>query len=653
MIETTDRNFYLNDIPMNVAQQRLQDALQQVDKHHPIEGERVGLRHANGRVLAEAVWARRSSPHFHASAMDGYAVFANDTIGATETNPKILSLSDEQAIAVNTGSPLPVGKNAVVMIEHVQHLDGGTLSITQAVVPFQHVRLMGEDIVETELVLPASHRIRAVDLGAIAGCGHHEVWVRRRPHVILIPTGSELVNADQNPHEGQLIEFNSLILSAQIEEAGGIASVMDIIPDEPDRLIHALQMATEQQPQLILILSGSSAGSKDFTSSVIGQLGRVLVHGVAVRPGHPVIMGMVNDLPVIGVPGYPVSATLTGEIFILPLIYQWLGLHPAMYHASPSPSAQLTQKLNSPIGDDDFVRVSLAKIGDTLLATPIAKGAGAITSLVRADGIAYVPRLTEGVDAGGSLSVRLYRPMNDIENAVVLMGSHDPMLDLLGQYLLVEHGIRLTSSNVGSLGGLIALRRNQAHGAGTHLLDPITGDFNIPYVKQYLAGQPILLVTFAEREQGLLVQRGNPLGITGIADLTRVKFVNRQRGAGTRILLDDTLKKLEITPDQIQGYTHEEFTHLGVAAAVSSGIGDCGLAIRQAAVALGLDFISVGWERYEIAIPLQHQAHPGIQAILTQLNHPAFLEALAHQAGYRTDLSGQQRLVNQSDGKGK
>jgi len=228
------------------------------------------------------------------------------------------------------------------------------------------------------------------------------------------------------------------------------------------------------------------------------------------------------------------------------------------------------------------------------------------------------------------------------------MGSHDPMLDLLGQFLLLEHGIRLTSSNVGSLGGLIALRRNHAHGAGTHLLDPVTGDFNIPYVKQYLAGQSILLVTFAEREQGLLVQRGNPLGITSIADLTRVKFINRQRGAGTRILLDDTLKKLEIAPSQIQGYTHEEFTHLGVAAAVSSGIGDCGLAIRQAAVALGLDFVSVGWERYEIAIPLPHQSHPGIQAILTQLSNTAFLSALANQAGYRTDLSGQQRLIHES-----
>lgn len=647
MIETTERNFYLNDIPMTVAQQRLQDALRQADKHHPLEAERVGLRHANGRILAEAVWARRSSPHFHASAMDGYAVFASDTIGATETSSKSLTLP-EQAIPVNTGSPLPTGKNAVVMIEHVQQVDALTISITQAVVPFQHVRLMGEDIVETELVLPASHRIRPVDLGAIAGCGHHEVWVRRRPHVILIPTGSELVKADQNPHEGQLIEFNSLILSAQIEEAGGIASVMDIIPDEPDSLMDALQTATDQQPHLILILSGSSAGSKDFTSSVIGQLGTVLVHGVAVRPGHPVIMGMAKHIPIIGVPGYPVSATLTAEIFILPLLHQWLGLHPTVYATLPSLVATLTQKLNSPIGDDDFVRVSLAKIGDTFLATPISKGAGAITSLVRADGIAHVPRLTEGVEAGGTISVRLYRPLSEIENAVVLMGSHDPMLDLLGQFLLLEHGIRLTSSNVGSLGGLIALRRNHAHGAGTHLLDPVTGDFNIPYVKQYLAGQSILLVTFAEREQGLLVQRGNPLGITSIADLTRVKFINRQRGAGTRILLDDTLKKLEIAPSQIQGYTHEEFTHLGVAAAVSSGIGDCGLAIRQAAVALGLDFVSVGWERYEIAIPLPHQSHPGIQAILTQLSNTAFLSALANQAGYRTDLSGQQRLIHES-----
>ena len=647
MIETNERNFYLNDIPLEVAQKRLQDALRQVNKHPPLEGERVGLRHARGRVLAEAVWAKRSSPHFHASAMDGYAVFARDTIGATETNPKTLKL-DEQAIPVNTGSPLPLGKNAVVMIEHVQQVDATTLSITQAVVPFQHVRLMGEDIVETELVLPASHYIRPVDLGAIAGCGHHEVWVRRQPHVILIPTGSELVTADQHPHEGQLIEFNSLILSTQIEEAGGVATIQDIIPDEPKRLIEALQEAIHHQPNLILVLSGSSAGSKDFTSSIISQLGTVLVHGVAVRPGHPVIMGMVNTIPVIGVPGYPVSATLTGEIFILPLIYQWLGLHPKRHDTAPVLTATLTQKLNSPMGDDDFVRVSLAKIGDTLLATPIAKGAGAITSLVRADGIAHIPRLTEGIEVGGTVSVRLTRPQHDVENAVVLMGSHDPMLDLLGQYLLMEHGIRLTSSNVGSLGGLIALRRNHAHGAGTHLLDTVTGDFNVPYVQQHLKNQSILLVTFAEREQGLLVERGNPHGIMSIGDLTRVRFINRQRGAGTRILLDYELHQLGIAPQQINGYEHEEFTHLGVAAAVASGIGDCGLAIRQAAVALGLDFVSVGWERYEIAIPLPHQSHQGIQAILAQLRNPSFLEALASQPGYRTHLSGQQRLVTES-----
>ncbi|MDX1992580.1 MAG: molybdopterin biosynthesis protein [bacterium] len=628
--------YYLEDIPMEEAQRRLRAALG--ERLHPLEGEDLPLALALGRVTASPVWARISSPHYHAAAMDGYAVYHLDTQNATETRPLTLQVG-ANAIAVNTGEPLPPGLNAVIMIEQVQH-QGDDIVIYAPVAPWQHVRMCGEDMVATEMVLPANHKLRPVDLGAIAGCGHATVLVRRRPFVVLIPTGSELVLAGDEPKPGQIIEYNSLVLSAQVEEAGGRTLVLPIVPDAPQLLEEALQNALVQQPDLILMLSGSSAGSRDFTARLIAQHGKLLVHGVAVRPGHPVIMGMMEGVPVIGVPGYPVSAALTGELFIQPLISAWLG-QPSPFESRPTVTATLTRKLLSPIGDDDFVRVTLAQVADRLVATPLNRGAGVITSLVRADGLAHIPRFHEGVDAGQPVSVRLYRDERRVRKAVLAMGSHDPMIDLLAQYL---GDVPLTSANVGSLGGLIALKRGEAHLAGSHLLDERTGGYNQSFIARYLPEMPLSLVTFAHREQGLIVTRSNPLGIQALSDLPRVRYVNRQRGSGTRVLLDYLLAQGGIESASILGYEREEYTHLGVAIAVSTGIADCGLGVRSAAIALGLDFVPISWERYDFVIPETSRTHDGVQRILDTLNSGTFQHALAAQPGYRTDETGKVQL---------
>ena len=531
-----ERNIYLEDIPLNEACGRLSESLRLVGRWEPLAGEMVSLTEALGRITAEPVWAKISSPHYHAAAMDGYAVEARTTLNATDTRPITLKIGKD-AYPVNTGDPLTHDTNAVIMIEDVQQPSPETIQIRASVAPYQHVRLMGEDMVATELVLPVNYRIRPVDLGAIAGCGHAQVSVRRKPFVIIIPTGSELVPATQTPQPGQIIEYNSLVLRAQVEETGGQVLVTDIVPDDQEALVTALEAAIRQQPDLILMLSGSSAGSKDFTASILRSMGTLLVHGVAVRPGHPVVMGMVQDVPLIGVPGYPVSAALTGEIFVLPLLAQWLGM-PSAFDVQRRIQAVITRKIVSPIGDDDFVRVTLARVGERLLAVPLSRGAGIITSLVQADGLARIPRFSEGLNAGQPVEIRLYREMDEIERTVAVMGSHDPLLDLLGQFLATHHpGYRLTSGAVGSMGGLIALQRNEAHLAGIHLLDATTGEYNLSYVQQYLPDVPVQLVTFAHREQGLLVTKGNPLEIQSVDDLTRVRYVNRQRGAGTRVLV--------------------------------------------------------------------------------------------------------------------
>jgi putative molybdopterin biosynthesis protein len=631
------RNIYLEDIPLDEARARLQHALQAVGKWTPLSGEIVGLRESLGRVTADAVWAKMSSPHYHAAAMDGYAVNAKDTLGATETQPLILHL-DDQAFAVDTGDPLPHGTNAVIMIEDVQQPDEHHIEIRASVAPRQHVRLLGEDMVETELVLPVNHLIRPVDLGALAGCGHHQVNVRRKSFVVLIPTGDELISASQTPEAGQIIEYNSLVLSAQIENVGGKTSVMPIVPDKLDLLRAALDEAIVQQPDLILILSGSSAGRDDYTASILRERGELLVHGVAVRPGHPVVIGMVDSIPVIGVPGYPVSAALTGELFIQPLIARWLG-QPALHDTLPRLQATLTRKVVSPIGDDDYVRVTVAQVGERLLATPLSRGAGVITSLVRADGLAHIPRFSEGVDIGGAVEVMLYRSLNDIQRTLLAIGSHDPMLDLLGQFLAAE-GHRLASNHVGSMGGLIALKRRDAHLAGIHLLDPETGEYNFAAVKKYLPNEPIRLITFAHREQGLIVAQGNPLNIQSFEDLPRTRYVNRQRGAGTRVLLDYELARRGISAERISGYEHEAVTHLEVAAAVVSGLADCGLGVRSAAIAMKLDFVSVAWERYDLAIPESYLEHAGAAALLKILGRDDFKQALGAQAGYDVRETG-------------
>ena len=637
-----ERNIYLEDIPMDEARARLQAALESRGKWEPLSGEHIGLDAALGRVTAEPVWAKISSPHYHAAAMDGYAVRATDTMGATETRPLQLRVP-EQAFPINTGSPFSDQYNAVIMIEHTQPVTNAEgvdlIEIRAPVAPWQHVRMMGEDMVATELILPANHRLRPHDLGAIAGCGHSNVVVRRRPRVAILPTGSELVPPSETPDPGAVIEYNSIVLGAQIRETGGEFTRWPALPDDADAIQVAIIEATEDH-DLVLVLSGSSAGSRDFTARAVRKTGSLLVHGVAVRPGHPVIMGVVHDVPVIGVPGYPVSAALTGEIFIRPLLYAWAGQAVPRYDMLP---ALLTRKVVSPTGDDDFVRVTVGKVGDRTLVTPLSRGAGVITSLVRADGLLHVPRFSEGVDMGREVDVLLFRSPEDIAQTVVAVGSHDPMLDLLGQFLAVRFpGYRLASANVGSLGGLMAQKRDEAHISGTHLLDPDTGDYNIPYIRRTLGDKSVHVVTFTHREQGLIVAPGNPLGIESLDDLARVRYVNRQRGAGTRVLLDYELEQRAIAPEQVDGYEREEYTHLAVAAAVASGSADCGMGIRNAAIALDLDFIPVTYERYDLVIPTEYVDLPMIQHVLALLHDDDFRAAVADQPGYDVAAMGRE-----------
>jgi putative molybdopterin biosynthesis protein len=657
------RNIYLEDIPIEAAWTTWREALQTADRWQPLGQETIPVAEALGRVTAVPIWARLSSPHYHASAMDGFAIRAADSEGATETNPARLTLVEEwhkpaevrPAYAVNTGQPLPPWANAVIMIEHTQAVtvdERPAIEIRAAAHPWHHVRAMGEDMVATELVLPANHRLRPVDLGAVAGSGHATVIVYRQPRVAIIPTGSELVSAEtaasQPLQPGQIIEYNSIVLAAQVAEWGGLPARLPSVPDEAEAIKTGVASAAARNYDLILLNAGSSAGSEDYTAHVVGELGQLLVHGVAVRPGHPVILGMIATenwaVPIVGVPGYPVSAALTGEIFIEPLLAQWQGQRP---YQPPTLQATLTRKVASPTGDDDYLRVVVGTVGEQTIATPISRGAGVISSLVRADGIVRIPRFSEGFDAGTAVTVHLYRTPHEIARTLLITGSHDLTIDLLAQFMAGRGVGRISSANVGSLGGLMALRRGHCHVTGSHLLDPDTGVYNESYVRRYLPGQPVYLVTLVGREQGWIVPPGNPLGLQSWADAGRrgLSLVNRQRGAGTRVLFDYELIQSGLDSNQIQGYDREEYTHLAVAAAVASGTADAGLGIRAAARALELDFVPLAQERYDLVIPQAHYQDERVQGLLALLHEPAFREAVAALPGYDVTMMGQQRLI--------
>jgi len=647
------KKIYLQDTPLEQAQERFLSALEDSGLWKTLGVEQIPLdENAIGRVLAETIWAKLSSPHYHASAMDGFAVKAFETHGASETAPISLDYSS-QTEYLDTGDPLPAWADAVIPIENVESLSvqGTTadyprqpdlIRIRASVSPWSHVREMGEDMVATQLVLPDGHQMRPVDLGAAAGCGYDRLDVARKPKVAIIPTGTELVYPGDPLKEGDIIEYNSIVLAAQVNSWGGEGTRFENIPDDFKKIkTRVIQAAADYD--LILLIAGSSAGSEDYSSGIVEETGQLLIHGIAVRPGHPVILGLVNSdgrtTPIIGVPGYPVSAALTADIFVEPLLGKWLGRPPIRPQTI---QAEISRKVNSRGGDDEYLRVAVGFIGDRAIAAPLSRGSGVITSLVRADGLVIIPRGIQGLQAREKVSVQLYRSVEELRNTIFVIGSHDLTLDLLSQFLSPFQR-RLASVNVGSLGGIMALQKGETHLAGSHLLHPESGEYNLPYIREHLPGMAIRVVTLVGRTQGLFISKGNPKEIQSFEDLIRddIRFTNRQRGSGTRLLLDYHLGELGIQVEKISGYDHESFTHLSAAAVVASGRADCALGIEAASYALNLDFLPLFTERYDLLIPEEYASGELLKPLFDLLDNPRFKDAVAERPGYDVSKMGQ------------
>lgn len=634
------RNIYLK---MKTLEEAREILFERFFMDRAISTEMLPVPDAVGRVLAAPATAVISSPNFHLSAMDGIAVKAADTFGASETRPMELRIG-KNAIFVNTGHVMPENTDTVIMIEHVQVLDQDRIQIEAPAFPWQNVRKVGEDIVATELLFPQYHVITPYCVGALLSGGIFKVPVLVRPKVLIIPTGSELVDwretALENLLPGQVIETNSFVLGKLIESYGGAFIRHDMITDDPKKIKTAVLDAVNSDVDMVLTVGGSSAGSKDYTKHAVDELGEVLVHGVTIMPGKPVLIGDIKNKPIFGIPGYPVSAIVAFEQFVGPLICFMLG-QPEKERSKVE--VEPTRKIASKLGLEEFIRVKLGAVGDKIVAIPLPRGAGCITTLTEADGIIRVPKNLEGINPREPVAAELLRPLSSIHNTIVVVGSHDNTLDVLANQIRVgQKSLTLSSSHVGSMGGLMAVKKGGCHLAGSHLLDTEDGSYNISYVQKYLPDMRIKLVNLVLRDQGLILPRGNPKAIKGIEDLCRedIRFINRQAGSGTRILLDFRLRQLSIDPSDVIGYENEEFTHMSVAVAVLSGTADATLGIYAAAKALDLDFIPVVTEQYDLIIPEHFFESENIQILLETINSQKFKKQVEALGGYSTEMTG-------------
>lgn len=627
---------YLTNVPLTQAREDYLALLRENGFCGKIE--RIPVFESCGRVTARAVYAHICAPHYAASAMDGVAVTAKDTFGATETTP--VKLQPGQFIVLDTGDPIPEGCDAVIMVEDIVKNEDGSITIHAAAAPWQHIRQIGEDICAGEMILPSNMTVSPAAIGAMIAGGVLEIEVIRKPIVGIIPTGDEIIPPCTDPKPGDILEFNGAIFSAMVKSWGAEARVYPIVPDKFDK-IKEMAAKAASECDMVLLNAGSSAGREDFSAKVIRELGQVLYHGIAIKPGKPAILGCQGSVPILGVPGYPVSGIIVIEQLLKPLVDCWLGVPAA---AAQYARATLTRPVVSGLKYQEFVRTRMGCVGGRLMASLLSRGSGVVSSFMKADGILEVPQGLEGYEAGAEVNVRLLSPMEKLQNTLVVIGSHDPLLDELADMLHLENpNLYMSSSHVGSMGGIMAIRRGEAHAAGCHLLDTTDGSYNRSFIKKYFPKGGVHLVSCVGRQQGLMVAKGNPLNIQKFSDIARngIRYVNRQNGSGTRILADYLCKQEKLDTASIYGYDREELTHTSVAAQIASSSADAGMGIYSAAKLYDLDFIPICIEEYDLIIPDHAWDTPMVGQLLSILKSDAFREKLLRLGGYTLENPGE------------
>ena len=639
-----DRNLYLKTLSVEEAYDKYLDVLNSKNILKT-NTEVINTEDSLNRITSKAVYANCNSPLFSASAMDGICIESKKTKSASPENPVILKLNSDYVV-VDTGDVIKPPYDAVIMAEDVIVIDDESVKITEPVPSWQHVRPIGEDIVKNEMVLASNHKITPIDIGAMLASGNLTVECIKNISVGVIPTGDEIINPKAVPVEGDIIDSNSYMLKSLVESLGASAKRYDIVKDDYEKIKSCIKNALSEN-DMVIVNAGSSAGREDYTVHILRELGEVVVHGVSMKPGKPVILATVDNKIVVGLPGYPLSAYLAFNIFVKPLIEKMQGRVP---EDSEYIDAIVSRRIVSSLKHREYVRVKIGKVDDKYIAAPLNRGAASQMSMVRADGLLIIPQNSEGVEASDKVKIELLKDKKYIDNTLVCIGSHDILLDIVSDIMEQKYtDVNFSSTHVGSTAGLMALKRNETMIVPTHLLDEKTGVYNIPILKELFENTldsdgkqiKVSLIKGFKRIQGIVVKKGNPLGIKALEDLTKHKFVNRQRGSGTRVLLDYKLKQLGINPSDIDGYDKEMSTHMAVCAAVASGEADCGLAIKPTAKVMDLDFIEVGVEEYDFAIYTKNLKDHKVQKFLQVIKSQELHNKLDELGGYGYDQVGE------------
>lgn len=623
------QNVYLKSTP-------LEKVLRILKSECPLhqKTERINIKNSLHRITYDPVIAEVSSPVFNASAMDGVMVVAAMTEEATETNP--VTLSDQDFVYVNTGNPVNEPYNAVIKLEDlIENNTTNRVTIIKSASPYQHIRPIGEDVIEKTVILPKYHKIRPIDIAAMLAGGVETITVLAKPKVCVIPTGDEIIRDVKKLTQGKILDSNSFYLENELLSLGVDVTIHDIVADDYPYLESVITNASLNY-DLVLIGAGSSSGSKDFAKSIVEKHGQVFVHGIAIKPGKPTIIGKINNATVIGLPGYPVSTFIAFECVVKPLLFHYFHQH----LSRPLLQAKITGKLVGSLESEEYVRVKLNKVKDNFIATPLSRGAGVTTSVVQADGLLIIPRHVEGYDAYESVTVWPLKTLEMIENTITVIGSHDILLDEIDA-LLRHSNIILSSTHVGSFGGVQAIKTDECHIAPIHLLDAF-GQYNRYVIDKYLSND-FVIIRGVDRIQGLYTKASNPKNIGSISDLTRqeIRFVNRQRGSGTRIFFDNLLKTNAIKTHLIHGYSYELPTHTMVASAIKEGAYDAGVGIESVAKLYGLNFIELGVEQYDFLVHKSQLKTNKVKAFIAVLKGEQFKQKILSIGGYRIEDIGE------------
>ncbi|QPC95438.1 molybdopterin biosynthesis protein [Mesorhizobium sp. INR15] len=605
--------------------------------------EECMLADALGLALARDIVAPVDAPPFDRSNVDGFAVRSADVAPASEAVIVRLSLNKEiiacgvapaesvevgTATSIATGGPLPRGADAVVMVEHTQPAGDEAIEIRRSASPGQFVSYAGSDIACGEVLLRTGTQVGSREIGMLATCGISRVTVAHKLRVAVLSTGDELVQPGEPLRPASVYDANGAVISAAIAENGGEPLFFGAIADDEARLERAMRDALEASDMLILS-GGTSKGAGDLSHRIISRLGKpgIIAHGVALKPGKPLCLAVCDNKPVVILPGFPTSAMFTFHDMIVPVLRRMAGLPP---RAETQVTAKIPLRISSELGRTEFVMVSLVEGENGLVAYPTGKGSGAVTSFAQADGFVRIEALADHMPAGSSVEVTLFTPHVRVPDLVII-GSHCTGLDSV-LAPLARGGLSARSLAVGSLGGLAAARRGECDLAPIHLLDEKTQTYNATFLSEGLE-----LVPGWRRMQGVIYRPGdtrfegksveNALA-AALADPTCL-MVNRNQGAGTRILIDNLLG-----PARPDGYWNQPRSHNAVAAAVVQKRADWGITIEPVARAAGLGFIALTEEHYDFVLVSTRKSRPAVQAFLAALQSPAGRVAI-EEAGFR------------------